>query len=92
MTSFLVGKSGGKAIMAEEEDVKLTLREEEVYFMLVTTPLKKVELAKELCISPATINTHITSILRKKEVSSIRELIIKHYNQLIQKEIKQEEI
>lgn len=91
MTSFLVGKSGGKAIMTNGEYIKLTPREEEIYFLLVTTPDDLSKIANELCASRPTVATWTQSIYQKMGVNSRRELIIKHYAQLIQKEIIQEE-
>jgi DNA-binding NarL/FixJ family response regulator len=65
---------------APEEDVttQLTCREREV-IGLIGEGLKNKQIAGRLCISEATVRHHLTSILRKLEVSDRLELLIFAY-------------
>ncbi len=64
----------------EKEDVELdkrymlTLREREI-IKLVARGLSHTVIGEKLCISPRTVDTHRTNIMKKLEVASIAELI-----------------
>lgn len=60
----------------------LTIREEEVYNLLVNC-LNAAQIAKELSISITTVKTHIQNIYSKNQVSSQKELIYKHFKKVL---------
>lgn len=76
MTLFLTVKRGGRVIM-----IKLTKREKEIYNLLITTYMSYEQIAEKMCVSRATVSSHITRIFQKCNVSSMRELVIKHYTE-----------
>lgn len=60
----------------------LTKREEAVMDFLVKNPDYRA-CADELCISYATVKTHVTRLLRKYSVHSLAELIILFYTNIM---------
>lgn len=77
--------------MTKDESLKLTQREEEAYFLMVTTPDSLSVIANELCVSRATVATWVERIYQKMGVNNRNELIIKHYNELLKKDFKPED-
>ena len=89
MTSFLVEKSGGRAIIIEEREA-LTQKEQQVYELAVTTPMEVLEIANKLKIRKSTVKTYLINIFLKLNVKSRAELIIKHYQKLIKNSLNNE--
>lgn len=79
MTLFLIEKRGEPAIMIEE----LTWQEERVYKLLVEEGLSLKEIGIKLGIRRSTVVTYLTKICQKLFVDNQKELIIKHYKQLL---------
>ena len=65
--------TGGDAPVADEELDLLTAREKEV-MRLIARGYAYKEVAKELFISGKTVETHVSSVLRKLQLSNRREL------------------
>ena len=65
--------TGGDAPVADEELDLLTAREKEV-MRLIARGYAYKEVAKELFISVKTVETHVSSVLRKLQLSNRREL------------------
>lgn len=63
---------------------KLTYREEQVYKLVVSTSLNTEQIAEKLKIKSPTIRTYLTNIFLKFGVNSRIELIVLHYQNLIQ--------
>lgn len=57
---------------------KLSPREKEVYELMISGQTN-VDICQKLCIGKSTLECHISSIYRKKEVKNRIELINKHY-------------
>ncbi len=69
---MIIGKPGGRA---EHKIPKLTKRESEVLKMMAdgkTTPI----IARELCLSPLTVETHRKNIMQKFQAKNAAELIL----------------
>ena len=64
---------------------QLTQSEQAIYDLLVNEGTKTKDLAKKLGYTTRTIETKIDIICQKKCVSSQKELIIKHYKDIIQR-------
>lgn len=62
---------------------ELTYREEQIYNLAVTTPLKAPQIAEKLKIKAATVRTYLNNIFLKLGINSREELIILHYKNLI---------
>lgn len=74
-------------INPETGEEKLTERENEVYGLLLAGYNYK-EIAEELHIADTTVKTHVMTIFGKKQVNSLRELIIKGYKNVDKPEVK----
>ena len=62
---------------------QLTQSEQAIYDLLVNEGTRTKDLAKRLGYSTRTIDTKIDIICHKKGVSSQKELIVKHYKEII---------
>ncbi len=67
-------RTNGKAAPARLSDFGLTKRETEVALLLLDGKSRE-EIAKLLCISMGTVNTHCSNIYRKAEVSNVGDLV-----------------
>ena len=61
----------------------LTKSEQEIYDLLVNEGMRTRDIAHYLGYSSRTLNNKISSILHKKQVTSQKELIVKHYIEII---------
>ena len=61
----------------------LTNSEQVIYDLLVTEGMRTRDIAKKLGYSLRTLENKISSILQKKQVTSQKELIVKHYTEII---------
>lgn len=57
----------------------LTKSEQEIYDLLVKEGMRTRDIAHYLGYSSRTLDNKISSILHKKQVTSQKELIVKHY-------------
>jgi len=64
--------------LAADPSIQLTSREREI-IILVGEGLRNKQIADRLCISEATVRHHLTSILKKLDVSDRLELLIYAY-------------
>jgi DNA-binding NarL/FixJ family response regulator len=71
-------RDSGRSAPEEDATAQLTCREREI-IGLIGEGLKNKPIAGRLCISEATVRHHLTSILRKLEVSDRLELLIFAY-------------
>lgn len=65
---------------------KLTPKEKEIYDILVDTGCSYQEIADKLYVSITTIRKHFFNIFCKLEVSSTKEIIVRHYKEINKKE------
>ena len=61
----------------------LTNSEQVIYDLLVTEGMRTRDIAKRLGYTSRTLENKISSILQKKQVTSQKELIVKHYKDII---------
>lgn len=61
----------------------LTKSEQEIYDLLVNEGMRTRDIAHYLGYSSRTLDNKISSILHKKQVTSQKELIVKHYTDII---------
>jgi DNA-binding NarL/FixJ family response regulator len=61
----------------------LTNSEQVIYNLLVTEGMRTRDIAKKLGYTSRTLENKISSILQKKQVASQKELIVKHYKDII---------
>lgn len=61
----------------------LTNSEQVIYDLLVTEGMRTRDIAKKLGYTSRTLENKISSILQKKQVTSQKELIVKHYKDII---------
>ena len=61
----------------------LTKSEQEIYDLLVNEGMRTRDIAHYLGYSSRTLDNKISSILHKKQVTSQKELIVKHYKDII---------
>lgn len=61
----------------------LTKSEQEIYDLLVNQGMRTRDIAHYLGYSSRTLDNKISSILHKKQVTSQKELIVKHYTEII---------
>ena len=66
---------------------QLTTSEQTIYNLLVNDGMRTKDIARKLGYTSKTLDNKIGSILHKKGVGSQKELIIKHYTDII-KELK----
>ena len=71
-------RDSARSVPEEDATTQLTSREREI-IGLIGEGLKNKQIAGRLCISEATVRHHLTSILRKVEVSDRLELLIFAY-------------
>ena len=63
---------------------QLTTTEQKIYDLLVNDAAKTKDIAKTLSLSNHTIERYMESILAKKGVTTQKELIVKHYTNIIE--------
>jgi DNA-binding NarL/FixJ family response regulator len=63
----------------------LSKSEQEIYDLLVNEGMRTRDIAHNLGYSSRTLDNKISSILQKKQVTSQKELIVKHYKEIIQR-------
>ncbi len=63
--------------------IQLTTSEQEIYDLLVNQGMRTRDIAHYLGYSSRTLENKISSILQKKQVSTQKELIVKHYTERI---------
>lgn len=61
----------------------LTKSEQEIYDLLVNQGMRTRDIAHYLGYSSRTLDNKISSILQKKQVTSQKELIVKHYTEIL---------
>ena len=61
----------------------LTTSEQKIYDLLVNQGMRTRDIAHYLGYTSRTLENKISSILQKKQVTSQKELIIKHYKDII---------
>lgn len=61
----------------------LTKSEQEIYDLLVNQGMRTRDIAHYLGYTSRTLENKICSILQKKQVASQKELIVKHYKDII---------
>jgi DNA-binding NarL/FixJ family response regulator len=61
----------------------LTKSEQEIYDLLVNQGMRTRDIAHYLGYSSRTLDNKISTILQKKQVTSQKELIVKHYTEII---------
>ena len=66
---------------------QLTMSEQTIYNLLVDKGMRTRDIARKLGYTNRTLETKISSILHKNGVGSQKELIVKHYTEII-KELK----
>ena len=62
---------------------QLTKSEQTIYNLLVDVGMRTKDIAKKLGYTSKTLENKIGSILRKNGVGSQKELIVKHYTEII---------
>jgi DNA-binding NarL/FixJ family response regulator len=67
VTPWLLGCISGDILPSVSNDV-LTVREKEIFDLLLTGSLTNRAIAKKLCISEATVKTHLAHIFRKLNI------------------------
>ena len=63
--------------------LKLSLREREVYALIVLENLSAEQIAEKLCVSISTAKKHINNILYKRNEKCCRDMIFKYYKELL---------
>lgn len=63
--------------------IQLTTSEQAIYNLLVNKGMRTKDIAKILGYTFGTLENKISSILQKKQVSTQKELIVKHYTEII---------
>lgn len=71
---------------------ELTWQEERVYKLLVEEGVSLKEIGIKLGIRRSTVNTYLTKICQKLLVKNQKELIIRHYKQLLKTKEQQNDI
>jgi DNA-binding NarL/FixJ family response regulator len=66
----------------------LTKSEQEIYDLLVNQGMRSRDIAHYLGYTSRTLENKISSILQKKQVTSQKELIVKHYQEIIMEFMK----
>ena len=61
----------------------LTTSEQEIYDLLFNQGMRTRDIAHYLGYSSRTLDNKISAILQKKQVTSQKELIVKHYTEII---------
>ena len=62
---------------------QLTTSEQVIYDLLVNEGMRTKDIAKKLNYTFGTLENKISLILQKKQVTSQKELIVKHYTEII---------
>ena len=62
---------------------QLTTTEQKIYNLLVNEATKTKDIAKQLDLSIHTVERKMESLLAKKGVTTQKELIVKHYTQIL---------
>jgi DNA-binding NarL/FixJ family response regulator len=62
----------------------LTKSEQEIYDLLVNQGMRTRDIAHYLGYTSRTLENKISAILQKKQVTSQKELIVKHYKEIIE--------
>lgn len=62
---------------------QLTTSEQKIYDLLVNQGMRTRDIAHYLGYTSRTLENKISSILQKKQVTSQKELIVKHYKDII---------
>lgn len=68
--------------------IQLTKSEQEIYDLLVNQGMRSRDIAHYLGYTSRTLENKISSILQKKQVTSQKELIVKHYQEIIMEFMK----
>ena len=68
--------------------IQLTTSEQEIYDLLVNQGMRSRDIAHYLGYTSRTLENKISSILQKKQVTSQKELIVKHYQEIIMEIMK----
>lgn len=63
---------------------QLTETEQKIYNLLVNEATKTKEIARKLSLSTHTVERKIETLLIKKGVSTQKELIVKHYKDILE--------
>ena len=66
---------------------QLTMSEQAIYDLLVNEGLRTKDIAKALGYTSRTLENKIAFILQKKQVTTQKELIVKHYKDIISRGI-----
>ena len=67
---------------------QLTITEQKIYNLLVDEGIKTLDISSRLGLSKHTVERNIEGILQKKQVKTQKELIVKHYKDIIQRGIQ----
>ena len=66
---------------------QLTMSEQAIYDLLVNEGMRTKDIAKALGYTSRTLENKIAFILQKKQVTTQKELIVKHYKDIISRGI-----